>query len=97
AGAPSGSPWPAVAARRARGVATTGKPAATTALAVATSQAFGSRRGAPGRGNDRSWSHWLWGSVVCAGGMRKTLLGPGAAGQFELRDPAGDRRTAAEA
>ena len=33
-------------------VATTGNPAATTALAVATSQAFGSRRGSPGRCSD---------------------------------------------
>jgi hypothetical protein len=52
-------------------VATTGNPAATTALAVATSQAFGSRRGAPGRCSDRSRSHRLWRSVVCEGATRR--------------------------
>ena len=48
-------------------VATTGNPAATTALAVATSQAFGSRRGAPGRCSDRSRSHRLCSSVSVRG------------------------------
>ena len=50
--------------RRRCVVATTGNPAATTALAVATSQAFGSRRGSPGRCSDRSRSHRPWRSVV---------------------------------
>ena len=46
-------------------------PAATTALAVATSQAFGNRRGAPGRCSDRSRSHRLWRSVVCEVAMSR--------------------------
>ena len=57
--------------RAAAGGATTGNPAATTALAVATSQAFGSRRGAPGRCSDRSSSHRLWRSAVCAWPIRR--------------------------
>src|SRR5579884_307152 len=55
-------------------VATTGNPAATTALAVATSQAFGSRRGAPGRCSDRSRSHRLWSSLACEVVMSGSLL-----------------------
>src|SRR3954451_22581586 len=59
AGAASWSSWPSVAATPPLVVATTGKPAETTARAVATSQAFGSRSGAPGRCSDRSRSHRL--------------------------------------
>jgi hypothetical protein len=55
-------------------VATTGNPAATTALAVATSQAFGSSSGAPGRCSDRSRSQRLWRSAVCEAVMPRPYV-----------------------
>src|SRR5262249_40143409 len=65
AGAPSWSSYPSEAATPPLVVATTGNPAATTALAVAASQAFGSGSGSPGRCSDPSSSQRLRSSVVC--------------------------------
>src|ERR1700755_1991908 len=45
-------------------VAPAGTPVATTARAEATSQAFGSRTGTPGRWSERRRSHRLWRSAV---------------------------------
>src|SRR4051812_44975501 len=71
-------------------VATTGNPAATTALAVATSQAFGSRRGSPARWSDCSRSHRLWRSVAAGEvGMPRTYADL-AGGARPASDPGGD-------
>src|SRR6185503_3165535 len=67
------SSYPSVAATPPLVVATTGNPAATTALAVATSQAFGSRRGSPVRCSDRSRSQRRASSVVCESVMFRNL------------------------
>src|SRR3954454_19801031 len=80
-GAPSWSSYPSVPAMPPLVVATTGNPAATTALAVATSHAFGSRRGSPGRWSDRSRSHRLSRSV--------------AAGEVDMARTYADRRECA--
>src|SRR5256885_2015222 len=64
-GACSWSSYPSAAATPALVVATAGKPAASTTLAVAASQAFGSTTGSPGTCSERSESHWRWRSDTC--------------------------------